>query len=237
MRKFINIISEAPIIDYSYDDIEKSSFSSQDQSLIKSERHKEKIIDAFSKVPYKFKIRFEGSDDFRYDARNVPEILNKISGGAHEESTKRYITVILRGNVDSQNRIPITPWILAHKIGHAIADTKFSLSRAGNHIENVYKYVKMIKKTVKGPLSSIMTMKSARTGQLKESSEHVPEMIAQFLINGRVTFKDENPGLVKRTAQFIKLLYARNHIEDLLNKELHLLFNALEKNGHIMVEI
>src|SRR5882757_8492141 len=104
--------------------ISTSNFDDNDTKLLNNPKAKKKLNDAFLKVPYDFNIYF-------YDSI-------KVFGGMYEINDQRLydralynfkqsdfdnnaINVVFVGN-DASDKHPITPWVIAHRIGHIIFD-------------------------------------------------------------------------------------------------------------------
>ena len=103
------------------------------------------------------------------------------------------------GNLSPSDRIPMTPWILAHKIGHGIGDTKMYERR----FNSIYKYLESLtppvsKSNTRGSFTKLLsvvkllTMKSARNNLLNNSDDIVSELFAQYLIQGTVKLNMDN---------------------------------------------
>lgn len=114
------------------------------------------------------------------------------------------ITIIFTNNKGAE-KIPMTAWTIAHRIGHAIRrESSFE-----NHIrkdldrdfEDILKYVygiekkdryfdRNFEKCRKSLFSSVGKMKSAREGKLRNSDEFVHELVAQYIITAKIEFND-----------------------------------------------
>lgn len=132
------------------------------------------------------------------------------------------ITVIYTNNKGSE-KVPLTPWTLAHRLGHAMARDKIS-----NDTPYMYKEVNLtidkllrdvakyygrnsLTKEVRSSYSynsvpdeqfkkalvyALATFKSARDRKLRASFEFTNELIAQYVITGKVTLNANLPKLL-----------------------------------------
>lgn len=107
---------------------------------------------------------------------------------------KDAITVLYMSNTnDVQSAIPITPWIMTHRLGHSLEDA----ARAGQLGPDARGAEDILTNSVVNgldddedsylhqPITPFLTMKSATTHKLDEGEAN-PEMIAQYLHSGRV---------------------------------------------------
>lgn len=145
MRRFIDIISEAPISNYELmgdPNIDRNpnanktfdtgtSFDPADQKLLNSTKGITKVVKAFSKTPHDFEVFFANTDavDATSDRDNedVDHYADVLRGGIHDEygiikGKPGVIRVVAMGNLSPNSRMPMTGWTLAHKIGHSIQD-------------------------------------------------------------------------------------------------------------------
>ena len=124
------------------------------------------------------------------------------------------ITILLVEN-EGADRFALTPWILSHRIGHAVLESK---DRGGSYwliSENVNKlfdiFNTVVNQTIRWMTQSTIhrdsftdvtqigrvnqfaklvgTFRSARMGNLSNPGEFLVESFAQYLIQGKVTFQ------------------------------------------------
>lgn len=240
MRRYITLVEsfldEAPLADFgTFGDLEQEgSFRGDDLRAIRSEKWLTKVQTQFNHLRHPLNVYLyngEGGNvqigDATVDARSL-EHLNKFSGlqplsvvqgliGKLPPDAENSITVILIEN-EGGGRVPLTPWILAHRIAHAILDG--AGARRENYDEDLDRGLRsartmfedIIRKTIeryideepykKGFVSNsfqnshnvaqvakmIGTMRSARTGNLTNGGEFFVELIAQVMTQGKVTF-------------------------------------------------
>ncbi len=199
MRKFITIVeslNEAPITDYDYiPDENGTAFNDSDKKLLNNPKTKTKMIKAFEKTPFDIEVTFidnqniktsdlEKNDDFKNILnRNLGIHSDEITLFGHKFTPKdNTITVVMTGNVSvASNKIPMTPWTLAHKIGHSFED---SFQNIDTDTANI---VRLLQNSIETKLTQHnLSMRSARTGNI-ESGEMLSELIAQYLITGKAT--------------------------------------------------
>lgn len=230
MRDYINIaslLSEAPISSIEYDNRDgEGSFTDYDKKLIQSPKFHNKLIKSFGRTPYNIKLVFYPNPKIVHtrDDDDVDSIAVRYRAGVHDDyegilGSKNEITLVLCSNLSpdidiepeedetppqvniTDRRIPLTPWIIAHKMGHALQD-----NRMKNDNKDVDNYVRNIDDCIGSLVElhnkeeglrrsifnygynadlSFLTFRSARNS-LNNHFEVFPEIIAQFLIQGRV---------------------------------------------------
>jgi hypothetical protein len=199
-----------------------TGFDTTDQKMIT--RGREHYIRAFSRTPHVFEIFFindadlDGSSEFANDV--VDDYAEAYGAGIHDsvldiQGKPGVIRHVQFANLSPiENRIPMTPWILAHKIAHAIQDSLTVLHNyykgVGNHIRQINRQLYDIALMIGGedPINSpidvkdtefgfphfndlvaTLTMQSARSGRLNNPFEVWAEVVAQYLVGGRVTMR------------------------------------------------
>lgn len=212
-------ITEAPLADYvPLGDFSKPGpFRSKvDKRLVTHPTAQLKTAKFFEQTPYDFRLFFSNipgtGKHAEYGAVSHDE-LRKVLGDTAEqviENSDDAITIVFLGNYGAQ-RVMMTPWIMAHRIGHAI---QASARRSGIdqwHTAERH-FVKAINQKlaeVYGKPSSrdmydhdldymrsdlynalfnaIGTQRSSRDGQIKRPYEFIYEMFAQYIQTGTVT--------------------------------------------------
>lgn len=244
MRKFIDIVTEAPIADMEFSGYgseentpfdQGTSFGKVDRALLTSEKAQKKIVRAFRNTPHVFEIIFLNRDDIDGDddednddiSRAVKKVRAGISDGDFGvEGEAGKIKVILMGNLSANDpiapKMPMTAWTIAHKIGHAFQDhvaARGYVNPIGELIGDVNHSMNFAAGTGREMgvfsyhpnMASIMTMKSARTGKISNDFELFPEIIAQYLIKGRVVLNlpdDRKKECEDRLNGLIRALFA-----------------------------
>lgn len=177
--------------------------------------------------------------DLFYDAFGK-QVANAVFGSG--AGTDDAITIVYVGNSGAE-RVMFTPWVMAHRFGHAIQATV----RRGGHAEawqSVERYFftgvnRLLTDYYRQQMSlrgidfnktavynaffnSIGTMRSARTNQIKRPYEFLYECFAQYLQSGEVKFNPlptNVPYGKKAWGHPTQRLYGQN-IDDSVNEEL-----------------
>lgn len=128
------------------------------------------------------------------------------------------INFVILGNWGG-GKVPLTGWMVAHKLGHAILDNYSGIGTVYKHSGGL-SGVRQIKKVITDGLNDYRndfdedspkwvliediknsfedetavfgSYKSARDGKVTDSSEAVLEMFAQFILTGNITFIQED---------------------------------------------
>jgi hypothetical protein len=127
------------------------------------------------------------------------------------------ITIIFTQNTGAE-KIPMTAWTIAHRLGHAIRRDKQFETYFSNEIlkdfrellREIYKidkrfsyYGKMIgdaddEKELRALAHAVGYMRSARTGNLRNFYEFIYELVAEWIITGRIKIKPIPRSLILR---------------------------------------
>lgn len=125
-----------------------------------------------------------------------------------------HITVFFTNNIGSE-RVPMTPWTIGHRFGHAIF-SDIPLMKQFHEIlehdfanllktiynihpviktygDNYYKEKKQHDKFLIKLMSAFGTMRSAREGLINRLGEFTFELLGQFILDGKITFNEEIP--------------------------------------------
>lgn len=215
------IISEAPLADYEpMGDFNKPGpFRGPDKKLVPHPVNKLKAAKFFEKTPYDFRLFFSnisGTGKYSEYGKMAPDVLKQIFGEQAEQilqGSKDAITVVFVGNT-GDSKVMLTPWMMAHRIGHAIqTNIRRGTSNGGtwraaedhffgtvNGILADYYGKKSINKfgnNVNNSLSkeysalfnAIGTQRSSRNNEITRPYEFLYELFAQYLGTGKVTLK------------------------------------------------
>lgn len=215
-----------------------TGLSQIDRKILQSPKGIAKIVRAFQRTPHDFEIFFANTDavdgDGERDNDEVDHYARVLSAGVHDEfgiikGKSGTIRVIILSNLSplDAGRLPISGWTLAHKIGHALQDditSKTWDSDIGRRINEINKKVRDIadlevSKQVypdggefyfSQAVRHILTMKSARMNKLNNDFEVFAEIIAQYLIAGRVKMNvgPQIQPLVDELNELIRSLFA-----------------------------
>jgi len=212
-------ITEAPLTDYvPLGDFNKPGpFRSKvDKKLVTHPTAQLKTAKFFEQTPYDFRLFFS----------NIPGTAKSTELGAVDEATVRSIfgaaadqileghedaiTVVFLGNYGDQ-RVMMTPWIMAHRIGHAIQATgrRKGMDQWRTVEQHFFKAINQKLAEVYGKpiardmhsyyldyrrsseynalFNAIGTQRSSREGQINRPYEFMYEMFAQYIQTGTVT--------------------------------------------------
>lgn len=204
----------------------KSSFRKPaDKKLASNVKRTEK---AFAKNEHDFDFYFVNSPeankhtevglvDAQWVSKNMPEFNEQFQKLYNPE----HITVIFTNNKGA-NWVPMTPWIMAHRIGHASARTSgFGRNQqyedfkkemgywTRDILQNVYglKRINTLGQSsreeqliLKKFWEMIGDFSSARRGKLRDYFEMWNELIAQYLIKGELNFRPLQPRFGGKTS-------------------------------------
>ena len=219
--KINEVISEAPLADYQpLGDFNKPGpFRATDKKLVTHPTNQLKAAKFFEKTPYDFRLFFSnipGTGKYSEYGKMDPHQLRDIFGdntdtilNGHEDA----ITIVFVGN-SGADKVMLTPWMMAHRIGHAIqANVRRGQSNGGtwraaedhffgavnNIIADYYgkKVTNQFGNKVNNALSAeynalfnaVGTQRSSRQGQITRPYEFLYELFAQYLGTGNVTLK------------------------------------------------
>lgn len=217
--KVKEIITEAPITDYEpLGDFKKpGSFNDpRDKKLIQNPKHEQKLLKFFEKTHVDFRIfpvNYPGLR--RYTERGVvkpefiqqvfakrPEIAQKILSDIDNDA----ITIVYVSNT-GDNKVVMTPWIMAHRFGHAIQAGQMNSASATawryasdyffqtihEILSTIYRvnipgnsYNRRYDQYYTALFHAIGTQRSSRQELLQRPYEFFYELFAQFLQTGKI---------------------------------------------------
>jgi hypothetical protein len=223
--KVRDIISEAPLADYvPLGDFSKPGpFRDTDKKLVTHPVNQLKAAKFFEKTPYDFRLFFSNIPGTGKYAEYGPmrhELVKEIFGTNADQilqGSEDAITVVFVGNRAGE-KVMITPWIMAHRIGHAVqagqgsspsrsfvtwnAAEKHFFTAINRILEDFYSKRSQNRfgtspEIMRGDLSkeynalfnAIGTQRSSRTGSIVRPYEFLYELFAQYLGTGNVTLK------------------------------------------------
>jgi len=223
-------ITEAPLADFgAYGDLDtEGSMRSSDLKAVRNPKWVKKVHTAFSKTPYDFNLyllnapdgvmSFDGKyyhtrsyDDVRkYHGLISLKNIEKFVGFVPPNS-EQSITVLIASN-EGDERLALTPWILAHRVAHAI----MYADRSQEHMKSTdltmvlnnltvmatstfsslrYRMERLNPDLMQGPKDYMVNIahmigkfKSARDGTIRDSGEFLVECFTQYITQGAVSF-------------------------------------------------
>jgi hypothetical protein len=216
MVKLIRLL-EAPIDDITHigDWSKGSSFRHRvDRKILTSDKAIQKIKAKWANTEVPFDIflvnnkegilqQEVGEVSVPWLQRNMPITLSQIGENNFRSDA---VTVIYTNNSGTE-RVPMTAWIMAHRLGHALfrsdknpsfQDAMHELeSMAKNYLESLYDITitglndrwREEGNILNAFFQKIGTMKSARENNLRSDFEFIYELLAQYMITGKITFR------------------------------------------------
>lgn len=232
-KQFTKMLSEAPVADITpVGDFDRnSSFRKPvDRKLVGSDAGIERIKKAFRNTNEDFYFYFVntpkanehtevGEVTLDWVKENLDEELYTKLAADMEESDGDGIFVVYTNNKGSEWR-PMTPWILAHRFGHAVSRFSFNKGRSERQFRTYDELVNGVNSAAeellglgfgidfdsrkfnrraerreellfKNFMQAHLTFKSARDKNLRDYFEVYNELIAQYLITGKTPIKTE----------------------------------------------
>lgn len=209
----------------------RSSFRSDiDRKLLTNPRAVQKIHKQWEKTPYDFDIylvndpRVNKSEFRERGPVDIGFVRNamKLTPEEIPDPTPGHITIIFTGNSGDERKMA-SGWILAHRVGHTFARGGGPVVKEWNEftqrlrslfaeiLDQVYDITvtergfggngksEQVLKLVAQQLGS---MKSARDNNLRSWFEFAYELLAQYMLTGKITFKPLPNQLVTKLAPF-----------------------------------
>jgi hypothetical protein len=226
-KSFKQFLIEAPVGDYqTIGNFEKgSSFRNKnDRTMLTSEKAIRNVRKKFGKTPYNFNLYFVnsakanrhtevGQVDMSWIEKNLdPQVAEALKKSpAADES----INIVYTNNKGDE-KIPLTPWMMAHRFSHAAMRGKSSdstwshIGEAQRHLVSQIKQLmeyygrqnfdprmggydadnrKRSQQAMLYMFYQMASFKSARDRNLREWREIIHELLAEYIITGKVTFK------------------------------------------------
>lgn len=209
--------------DWSKTSKRKYGWDDKDIGILTSPVGVQRIKNLWSKCPYNFDIYLVKSKDAKehVEVGEVPldYIKDKLKIEDFDHNDEN-ITIFYTNNTGSE-KVPATPWTLAHRFGHAVRLDKSQRQTHGINfyyqymkddidkffvetIKDVYgrdlsrldKYSPERRRIEKRFAETIGTFKSARKNNLRDIGEFQNELIAQYIITGDIKFNKQLPDII-----------------------------------------
>lgn len=180
-------------------------YNKQDVGILTNPNAVEKIHKSWSNSKYDFELYFVRTNKARKHVEVgevTPEWVQE-NLGENIPKNEDAITVIFTNNTGDE-KIPMTSWAIAHRLGHAIRrnqtfdeylakEIQRDFIGLLNDVYNVkktpeYGYRFDYEKELKGLYQAVGTMRSARQMNLRNANEFAYELVAQWLITGDIKF-------------------------------------------------
>jgi hypothetical protein len=194
-------------------------FKGVDKRLVPHPTNQLKTAKFFEKTPYDFRLFFSnipGTGKYSETGPVTPQQLQQMFGEQAQpiiDGSEDAITVVFVGN-SGDSKVMMTPWIMAHRFGHAIQSgvrknggwstwaeaEKHFFTSVNTMLEEYYGKIKSQTPGVTSKVNynltpeynalfnAIGTQRSSRSGEIKRPYEFLYELFAQYLGTGNVTF-------------------------------------------------
>lgn len=221
--KVTEIITEAPLTDYVPMHMDQGRrFNPVDRRLVTHPTTQAKAKQFFAQTPINFRFFFNGSPGLRKyqeSGEHSPEDIKQIFGSDAEQILNGHedaITVIFVGNAGA-DKVMLTPWVMAHRIGHAIVAgnrvgytapnirtiwgqtedyffrevngilTRFYDKQIEPHSSRGLPFVYSNRQEYNALFNAIGTQRSSREGRINRPYEFLYELFAQYIKDGHIT--------------------------------------------------
>jgi hypothetical protein len=210
-------ITEAPLADYQpMGDFNKPGpFRGVDKKLVPHPTNQLKAAQFFEQTPYDFRLFFSnipGTGRYAEYGPMEPKVIQEIFKNNAEQiiaGHENAITVVFVGN-RGDSKVMLTPWMMAHRIGHAVQAGRQGGRDAGpwkaaeQHLFNTMNsilteyYGKPNKNDYDTSIdwdrsaeysalfNAIGTQRSSRQGEIRRPYEFLYELFAQYLGTGKI---------------------------------------------------
>lgn len=181
---------------------EMKGFNISDWKVTHSQKAIAKIYRIFEKTPFLFNFiivfRRENNQSLMFNKNMTPEHLSELVGKPVQIDGA--ITVVYNNHITSdRNRMPISAWTLAHRLGHAV-HLNSDVDEKNHPIAKLWYKIdfdlttmleEALKKKIKTHNETLMgamfcTFKSARDDNINSNWEVIADLFAQYLISGRI---------------------------------------------------
>lgn len=219
--KINEVLIEAPLADYEpIGDFNKPGpFRGPDKKLVPHPVNKLKTAKFFEKTPYDFRLFFSnipGTGKYSEYGKMAPDTIKEIFGENAQQilqGSEDAITIVFVGN-KGDSKVMLTPWMMAHRIGHAVqANIRRGTSNGGTwraaedhffgvvngiiadyygkRVSNQFgnKVNNALSKEYNALFNAVGTQRSSRNGEITRPYEFLYELFAQYLGTGKITLK------------------------------------------------
>ena len=222
MRQYINLLNEDDTVDemalsqyQTIGDFDKPGpFREVDKKLIPHPTNKKKAIEFFKKAPYDFRLFFSnipGTGKFSEYGPMTPSQITHVFGKQAPkiiEGSGNAITIVYVGN-SGDDKVMLTPWMMAHRFGHAVNRGKYRPGGAvawekaeahffdavNNKLHEFYGKLDNLSSKVEertltqeynALFNAIGTQRSSRSAKIRRPYEFFYELFAQYLGTGQI---------------------------------------------------
>jgi len=207
---WIEKINEMPISSIFYHGNPEDNFqrwSKRDTNLLTHPKYHKmnRVVKLWSNAKHKFELHFTNLKNklWGYEDINLDVIKKQL--GIDIQTKPDTISIVYQSN--SSVVEPMTPWIMAHKIGHALIYNNIEYKQFADDIrndfaeilKNVYDFDFKNKSLIRGDdfdssnvimalFNKVATMRSANKEKIFPEIEFVFEITAQYVLNNKITF-------------------------------------------------
>lgn len=234
-----------------------SNWSQEDWDLLQSQKGLMKIHEAFKKTPFKFSMNLHFGKSLCREPREI---------GIIEQANQ--ITVLHSTNVTGTHRMPMNAWTMVHRMAHCI-QAQGGVSESGI-INSIFECIEELlgygMKRGYGRISGFgdeanyllmatMTMRSARKGLVSNELDFLGELLAQFVLCGKITllrteswserltmmdkesFPNKKPTHIRylQATMFVRKVLDKNNVEK-IDAEIEKLEVALNREVYYFLE-
>lgn len=183
-------------------DARKYGYSKKDVGILTNAKAVEKIHRKWNNTKDEFDLYFvKSAIAYKQKIQDVGEVKSdwiKEKLGIDIPPNEESITLVFTNNV-GEDRIPMTAWTIAHRLGHAIRKDKIFQSYFLKQVEKDFKELAYHLFPNDDPYKpaitpyeiamNVGTMNSIRTNNLRNFYEFVFELLAQYITTGKIVFK------------------------------------------------
>ena len=222
--RYHEITSEAPLADYQpLGDFNKPGpFRGPDKKLIPNPVNQLKTQKFLSNTPYDFRLFFSnlpGTGKYRERGPMKPEEIKQIFTKDADQivnGSADAITIVYVGN-SGDRKVPLTPWVMAHRFGHAIKSghrraagfrmgskesgawpdaEEYFFSTVNQLLDRAYSAIARghgvtmksdLKPEYNALFNALGTQRSSRSGAISRPNEFLYELFAQYIKDGKIT--------------------------------------------------
>ena len=219
--KINEILTEAPLADYQpLGDFNKPGpFSGPDKKLIPHPVNQLKTQQFLSNSPYDFRLFFSnipGTGNYSEYGPMTPEKIQQIFTKDADQivnGSADAITIVYVGNKGDAKKM-LTPWIMAHRFGHAVQSghrratpmggkesgawpdaEDYFFSTVNQLLDRAYGKIGSYGRNMKSDLTAeytalfnaLGTQRSSRSGAIRRPYEFLYELFAQYIKDGKIT--------------------------------------------------
>jgi hypothetical protein len=188
-----------------YADKGEGSFRQTDLKAMSNPKWIEKVHNFFKNCPYDFNIYlFNGSEKYR-DLRHIKGIVDgnfvEKTFGTIPPNSENSINIILTNN-EGDERVPLSPWILCHRIVHAFFDGLYVLpaitdfNRTFTDFTNVIappaiRFTGVDNTAFVDAIAKLSNFNSAKNKKIIRPGEYAVEIIVEYILTGKIKFNNQ----------------------------------------------